>query len=108
MSRELIIDTAPGKELIPLIGNAKSASPFTEFYNMRKLWCKGYPLIHDRMVTYGFLDDVWFIQDTKRALYETATEIALRESDEFFHCALCLKPTEPDESYDTRVKDLML
>jgi hypothetical protein len=159
MSREPIIDTAPGKALIPLIVNGKSVSAYTEFYNIRKVWCEGYPLIHDRMVTYGFLDDVWFKQDTKRILYETATDIALQESDEFFYCALfalnklmpdeeiiqrpvgygekllqlrvrskalihepnlastwnglitksrCLKPTEPDESYDTRVKDLML
>lgn len=57
MSREPIIDTAPGKELIPLIVDGKSDSAYTEFFNIRKVWCDGYPLIHDRMMTYGFLDD---------------------------------------------------
>lgn len=32
MSREPIIDTAPGKELIPLIFDGKSASAYTDFY----------------------------------------------------------------------------
>ncbi|OAI09356.1 hypothetical protein A1359_02230 [Methylomonas lenta] len=159
MSREPIIDTAPGKELIPLIFDGKSASAYTDFYNIRKVWCDGFPLIHDRMVTYGFLDDVWFKQEVKHALFEMATYIALQESDDCFYCALfalnelmpdeqiiqrplgygekllqlrerckalihepnlactwnglltksrCLKPVEPDESYDTRIKDLML
>lgn len=159
MSREQIIDTAPGKELIPLIVNDKSASAYTDFYNIRKVWCDGYPLIHDRIVTYGFLDDVWFKQDVKLSLFEMVTDIALNENDQYFFCALfslnelmpdeqiiqrplgygekllqlrdrckalihehnlasawnglitksrCLKPAEPDVSYDTRVKDLLL
>ena len=98
MSREPIINTAPGKELIPMIVNHHSTDVYKNFYDLRKVWCEGYPLIHDRMVTYGFLDDVWFKQDAKRALYETATDIALCERDEYFYCALfALNELIPDE-----------
>lgn len=103
MSREPIINTAPSKELIPLIVNHHSIDAYKNFYDIRKVWCEGYPLIHDRMVTYGFFDDVWFKQDTKCALYETATDIALCERDEYFYCALfALNELIPDEEIINR------
>lgn len=55
--REFIIDNAPGKDLIPLIIEHKSYNDFFNFYKIRVDWY-GYPLIHDRFVTYGLFDDL--------------------------------------------------
>ncbi len=55
--REFIIDKAPGKDLIPAIIENQSFNDFSAFYKIRVDW-HGYPLIHDRLVTYGLFDDL--------------------------------------------------
>ena len=54
---KFILDKAPGKDLIPSIIENKSFDDFYEFYKIRVDWY-GYPLIHDRMVTYGLFHDL--------------------------------------------------
>jgi hypothetical protein len=55
--REFILDKAPGKDLIHVIIENKSFDDFYAFYKLRVDWY-GYPLIHDRFVTYGLFDDL--------------------------------------------------
>lgn len=55
--REFIIDKAPGKELIPNIIETESFNNLNEFYKIRVDWY-GYPLIHDRFVTFGLFNDL--------------------------------------------------
>jgi hypothetical protein len=95
--RPQIIDSAPGKELFCLIRDERNVVAFREFYELRKVWCGGYPLIHD-FGTYGAYSDLMydpvteeeFSTDVKLAMLAMAVEIALNESDEFFYCALAL------------------
>ncbi len=54
---KFILDKAPGKDLIPSIIENKSFDDFYAFYKIRVDWY-GYPLIHDRMVTYGLFHDL--------------------------------------------------
>ena len=54
---KFIIDKAPGKDLIPKIIENKTFDDFYAFYKIRVDWY-GYPLIHDRMVTYGLFHDL--------------------------------------------------
>ena len=56
-SLKFILDKAPGKDLIPSIIENKSFDDFYAFYKIRVDWY-GYPLIHDRMVTYGLFHDL--------------------------------------------------
>lgn len=89
----LEIDTAPGKELIPLILEHKTFQYFNEFYAVRVKW-NGYPLIHDRFVTYGIFDDFIF-QNTFDAptvaiFLDYAIQIAQNETDRQFINALFL------------------
>lgn len=55
--RDFIINKAPGKEIIPIIIEINSFNDFNAFYKVRVDWY-GYPLIHDRFVTYGLFDDL--------------------------------------------------
>jgi hypothetical protein len=85
--RELIIDKAPGKDLIPQIIKDKSYDDFFNFYKIRVDWY-GYPLIHDRFVTYGLFND---LTDQFREEKENVSEfidfsilIAEQENDKRF------------------------
>jgi hypothetical protein len=89
----LEIDTAPGKELIPLIFEHKTFQYFNEFYTERVKW-SGYPLIHDRFITYGIFHDFVF-QNTFDAptvaiFLDYAIQIAQNETDSLFINALFL------------------
>ena len=85
--REFIIDKAPGKDLIPQIIKDKSYDDLFNFYKIRVDWY-GYPLIHDRFVTYGLFDD---LTDQFREEKENVSEfidfsilIAEQENDKRF------------------------
>lgn len=97
MNRKFIIDSAPGKELLQAIAEG-SAEAFETIYELRKNWSGGYPFIHDRVVTYGFLDDIEISWERKAALVPTMAQIALDEKPAFFHCALsALAKLIPDD-----------
>jgi hypothetical protein len=65
---------------------------------MRKQWSNGYPLVHDRLGTYGIFEDVPLTTDVKIVLIPVAIEIALNETPEYFHCALfALAEVVPDD-----------
>ena len=85
--REFIIDKAPGKDLIPQIIEYKSYDDFFNFYKIRVDWY-GYPLIHDRFVTYGLFDDLTdqFIEEKENVskFIDYAILIAEQESDKRF------------------------
>lgn len=87
------IDNAPGKELIQKIIEQTFFSDFYEFYKVRVDWY-GYPLIHDRFVTYGLYDDLSNSIPKESELISKfinySIEIAERETDKRFLNAIFL------------------
>lgn len=83
----MIIDRAPGKELIPLIIESRSFDDFYQFYKARVDWA-GRPLIHDRMVSYGIFDDLVEKlendKETVKVLIDFSIQIAKDENDKRF------------------------
>lgn len=81
---EFIINKAPGKELIPKIIESKSFDYLNDFYKLRVDWY-GYPIIQDRMVTYGLFDDLTnqFPNDTESisTFIDYSIQLARNESD---------------------------
>jgi len=74
----------------------------TEYYEHRKRWCGGYPLIHGRD-TYGAFDDLAISPEAKLKLIPVAMDIALNEEDEYFHCAIAmLREMIPVDRISTR------
>ena len=55
--RKLLIDEAPGKELIAQIQATGDPHLLRSFIGLRLEW-HGYPLIHDRLVTYSIFHDL--------------------------------------------------
>ncbi|MFN9710397.1 MAG: hypothetical protein ACK55K_03195 [Bacteroidota bacterium] len=90
---KFIIDKAPGKDLIPAIIENKSFDDFYAFYKIRVDW-HGYPLIHDRMVTYGLFHDLTHsIPEDKETILkfiDFSIRIAENESDKRFLNSLFL------------------
>jgi hypothetical protein len=89
MESELLIEQAPGKELIPRIAQGDEQA-LTEFYSLRKHWCEGYPLIHDGCFTYGFVHDLCLDPEVRLQLTPAMAAIAVNEEPRFLHCALDL------------------
>ena len=89
MEREPLIKQAPGKELIPRIAKGDEQA-LADFYSLRKHWCEGYPLIHDRYFTYGFVDDLRLDLEARLQLIPAMATIAVNEESRFLHCALDL------------------
>jgi hypothetical protein len=89
MEREPLISLAPGKELIPRV-TAGDEQALAEFYSLRKHWCEGYPLIHDRCFTYSFVDDLRLDHEVRLQLIPAMATIAVSEESRFLHCALAL------------------
>ena len=91
--RELIIDKAPGKQLIPKIIESNSFIDVNEFYKIRVDWY-GYPLIHDRMITYGLfqdlVDEMYNKQVNNSKFIDYAIKIAESETDKRFLNAIFL------------------
>lgn len=89
MQSDQVIDSAPGKEFLDGIANG-SIDALKRFYEVRKAWSRGSPLIHDHFVTYDFVDDLCFDPRQTGSFVPTMAEIALQETPAFFHCALTL------------------
>jgi hypothetical protein len=104
-NRTWIIDAAPGKELIePLCGDG-DPSTLVRFFDVRVDWSGGYPLVHDRFVTYGAYDDLLRIlsQDRRMVLLPTALQIAETVPDRHFHAAISLLASMiPDDAIRQR------
>jgi hypothetical protein len=87
------IDTAPGKDLIPLIIENLSYQDFKSFYDIRRAWEEG-PLIQDSVFTYGMYDD--FINqlpsemETLAVLFDYSITIAEQETNKKFNKILFL------------------
>jgi hypothetical protein len=88
-----IIDKAPGKELIPKILEQADFDDFYEFYKLRVDWY-GYPLIHDRFVTFGLFDDLSCSLPNEKEVISKFIDysivIAEKESDDRFLNAIFL------------------
>lgn len=114
-----IIDRAPGKELIPLIIAEKSFEHFFEFYKVRVDWY-GYPLIHDRLITYGLFYDLTssFIKKKRKTVsifIDYAIKIAEEENDKRFlnaiflvseFCNIAKRVIKPTQEQIERIKNL--
>ena len=81
------IDPAIIDKLIRSIEQEGSEEAFLKFYEIRKVWCQGYPLIHARS-TYGFLDGIYLPINMKLSLIPVVADLAVNEQIEYFHCAL--------------------
>ena len=102
MEREPLISLAPGKEFIPRV-TAGDEQALAEFYSLRKHWCEGYPLIHDRCFTYSFVDDLRLDPEVRLQLTPAMAAIAVNEEPRFLHCALVLlADLIPDDKVVTR------
>jgi len=90
--RAYVIDGAPGKDLYARIAENADADALNELFNLRAIWCGGYPLIHDRFVTYGAFSDLTKTvapEDLNR-LVPAAAKLAENCPDQLFHLALFL------------------
>lgn len=97
MDRSEIIESAPGRELLEDVWSG-SFDALKKFYDIRKTWSRGYPFIHDRLVTYDFVDDMVVDFGKCVSLVPAMTKIALDEMDEYFLCALSmLSSLMPDD-----------
>lgn len=108
-SRKLIIDSAPGKELIESLRDGDGQSRLAEFFNVRVAWSGGYPLIHDHLVTYGAFDDLVQVldPDCKLTLLPTALAITEAACDRHFRSALfLLSGLIPDDAIRARPEGL--
>ncbi len=86
------IDSAPGKQLIEQLAGGGATQILVDFFQDRMAWCGGYPLVHDRFVTYGAFDDLLGALTTERqlALLPAALHLVNTASDQTFHAALAL------------------
>lgn len=89
-----MLGALPARELIDDV-RAGSISALSQLYETRRVWCKGYPFVHHRVVTYGVFDDLRGVisPKTRVKLLPQAFEIALSESDENFSVAVMLLST---------------
>lgn len=90
--RAYVIDSAPGKDLFARISANADADALYELFNLRAIWCGGYPLIHDRFVTYGAFSDLTRTIDPEALNRLVPAGASLAEScpDQLFHLALFL------------------
>ncbi len=86
------IDGADGKDLIAEYERTGADDVFEHFFWVRSEWCRGYPLVHDRFVTYGAFDDLLAVLEPERCYRLLPKLLRLAESvpDTYFHCALFL------------------
>ena len=89
---QFAIDSAPGKQLIEQLAGGGATQILADFFQDRMAWCGGYPLVHDRLVTYGAFDDLLSALTTEQqlALLPSALHLANTASDQTFHAALAL------------------
>jgi hypothetical protein len=96
------IDHADGKNLIAEYLETGADEVFERFFWKRAEWCGGYPLVHDRLVTYGaFTDFLAAIGPEHRyRLLPRMMQLAETVPDTHFHCALfLLAGLIPDDRY---------
>ena len=107
--REWAIDSADGKEWIPEICESADPSALQKFFDARVNWCGGYPLVHDRFVTYGAFDDLLTLlnTDSRISLLPIVLELAQAVTDQQFHAALfLLGDMIPDDAIRPRPAEL--
>jgi len=86
------IDKAPGKELIAGYLETGDLTVLDHFFQVRIEWCGGYPLVHDRFVTYGAFDDLFdaLELENRYPLIPMMVRMAETVQDSYFHCVLFL------------------
>ena len=86
------IDRAPGKEHISDYLVTGDWATLDRLIQVRMEWCGGYPLVHDRFVTYGAFDDLLSVLSMERRypLIQPLLSMAETIEDRYFHCALSL------------------
>jgi hypothetical protein len=89
---QFAIDRAPGEELISEYLVAGDLPTLHRFIQVRMEWCGGYPLVHDRFVTYGAFDGLFSALTTeiRYPLIQPLLNLAETIEDRYFHCALSL------------------
>ena len=102
---EFAIDNAPGKDLFDELRHNASFAVLERFFLVRIAWCGGYPLVHDRFVTYGAFDDLReaLNQEQRFRLIPAMARLAETLPDRYFHGTLFLLGTLiPDDSIGIR------
>lgn len=89
--RRFQIDDAPGKALLESIRDTADLEAFADFYRQRRDWWR-YPLIHDRLVTYGIFHDLTnnLATEAQALLLPKAVSLAEVETDKLFLCTVFL------------------
>ena len=89
---QFAIDQAPGKDLIAAYLATGEWSVLNRFVQVRIEWCGGYPLVHDRFVTYGAFDDLFSAieKEDRYPLLQPLLQMAEAVHDSHFHGALAL------------------
>lgn len=89
---ELVIDSAPGKELIKELYDVPSFETLEKFFWIRMDWCGGYPIAHDRLVSYSVFNDLIDKLPSKNRLNLVVDMARLVDKipDQYFHLALAL------------------
>lgn len=84
-------ETAPSKELIPLLIHSASEQQIIEFILNRAQWY-GYPLIHVRLHTYSVFDDLFVMLNKYKTNIQpfliAALKILEHEHDKYFNSTL--------------------
>lgn len=86
------MDMAPGKELIFEYLATGEFVVLQRYFQVRMQWCGGYPLVHDRFVSYGAFDDLLSAIATanRYTLIPLLLQMAESVKDSHFHGALSL------------------
>lgn len=105
LDHQFAIDSAPGKGLIDVVCHDRSTDALSRYFAIRSNWAGGYPLIHDRFVTYGAFDDLTgsLSGDDRYDLLPAVLELAETVPDQLFHSALfLLADMVPDDAIRNR------
>ncbi|WP_295447365.1 hypothetical protein [uncultured Thiodictyon sp.] len=89
---QFAIDSADGKDLIAEYLRTGADDVLEHFFWVRAEWCGGYPLVHDRFVTYGAFGDLLDALEPEHRyrLLPKMLQLAEAVPDTHFHCALFL------------------
>lgn len=87
---QFAINSTHCNELIEKLQTSADPQLLESFFIGRLKWCSGYPLVHDRLVTYGAFDDLTskLTSNIRHQLVPKALEITETAPDQHFHAAL--------------------
>jgi hypothetical protein len=93
LHREPLMNTAPGRDLVPDLVRSPSLEGLRSFYHMRVGW-RCYPIIHERMMSSSLFDDFYAELKKQPAAISNCLDYALtileEEDEKYILCAVFL------------------